>query len=191
MDSVTPLLTELLGVGTEPSRVSGLHVAARTLVVFVFGVAVVRVGNKRFLGKSSAFDTLLAVMLGAVLGRAINGSAPLLPTLVGGAVLVGFHYSLAAVAFRSAAFDELVKGRKRQLIKDGKPDAEQMRRAHFNQTDLEESLRLKAKTEAVETVEAAYLERSGDVSVLRRSKAPQVLEVKVEAGVQTVRIRLE
>jgi hypothetical protein len=40
-------------------------------------------------------------------------------------------------------------------------------------------------------VKEARLERNGDIGVIERERPPRVLEVAVEAGVQTVRIRLE
>jgi hypothetical protein len=36
----------------------------------------------------------------------------------------------------------------------------------------------------------ASLERSGDVSVIPAGRGPRIVEVRVEAGVQTIRIEL-
>jgi uncharacterized membrane protein YcaP (DUF421 family) len=54
----------------------------------------VRLGSKRFLGQTSAFDTIVGIMLGSIMSRAINSSAPFFPTLIAGVVLVG-HACLA------------------------------------------------------------------------------------------------
>ena len=40
-------------------------------------------------------------------------------------------------------------------------------------------------------VKEARLERSGDISIIKASGEPKVVEVKVEDGVQTVRVVLE
>ena len=55
--------------------------------------------------------------------------------------------------------------------------------------DLLEMLRLKGNVADARSVVAEYLERNGETSVLPR-RMPQVVEVDVSAGVQTVRIVL-
>jgi uncharacterized membrane protein YcaP (DUF421 family) len=75
--------------------------ALRTIAIYTFTLAIVRLGSKRFLGQASAFDTIVGIMLGSVMSRAINGSAPFLPTLGAGAVLIGMHWLLALLSFTS------------------------------------------------------------------------------------------
>ncbi len=107
-------------------------------------MALVRVGKKRFLGKNTALDALLAVMIGSVLGRAINGSSRLFPTLGGMLVLVVLHWAMSALAFRSRAVDTLAKGHRRTLIEKGQLQRDVMRATHMNEADLAESVRMKA-----------------------------------------------
>jgi uncharacterized membrane protein YcaP (DUF421 family) len=40
-------------------------------------------------------------------------------------------------------------------------------------------------------VRLACLERNGSISVIRAEREPVVLEIRVEDGIQTVRVRLE
>jgi len=89
----------LLGLGRDVGDVGAFQMALRTIIVYVCSLAVIRVGSKRFLSQASAFDVIVGIMLGSVMSRAINGSAPFLPTLLAGAVLVGMHWLLAALAF--------------------------------------------------------------------------------------------
>jgi uncharacterized membrane protein YcaP (DUF421 family) len=58
-----------------------LQVSLRALIMFIAALIIVRLGSKRFLARKTAFDFILAFMLGSMLSRAINGSAELLPTL--------------------------------------------------------------------------------------------------------------
>ena len=62
-----------------------------------------------------------------------------------------------------------------------------MRRAHITEHDLEEDLRTEGLD--AETVKEARLERSGKVSVVKRGEA-RVVEVRVEDGVQVVRVEV-
>ncbi|HEY7529238.1 MAG TPA: YetF domain-containing protein [Gemmatimonadota bacterium] len=188
---MTELLDALRGaLGLDEPRLGAGHMALRAVVVFVFAVALVRLGNRRFLGRSTAFDLVLGFMLGSVLSRAITGNAPFGPTLVAGGALVGLHWLLSAVAFHSHRFGVLVKGQPRDIVKDGAPDAAEMRRAHLTRRDLLEALRLGAGIDDPHVVQRAVLERNGEVSVLRRRAEPRVVEVDVRDGVQRLRIEL-
>ena len=74
--------------------------AARAAVIYVAVLAMMRLGHKRFLGKTTAFDVIVGIILGSVASRAINGRAALLPTLGAILVLVALHRLFAHLAFR-------------------------------------------------------------------------------------------
>lgn len=185
---------DLLALGTDVSDVGVLPMALRTIVVYAFALAVVRIGSKRFLSKATPFDVLVAVMLGAIVGRAINGSAPFVPSLVGaGAVLIALHWLFARLAFHWDWIGPLIKGEPRLLVKDSEIQWGAMRSAAISERDLHEVLRLEGYPPDISLIKTACLERNGDISLLTRETAPhepRVLDVKVENGVQTVRIEV-
>ena len=108
MNSFSQLVETLLGVGVEPKELTSLQVSIRGVIVFVAALIMVRLSNKRSLAEKTAFDTTLIVIIASVLARAINGSAPLFPTLVVGFVLVILHRLFAVGAYFSHAFGILV-----------------------------------------------------------------------------------
>jgi uncharacterized membrane protein YcaP (DUF421 family) len=89
-------------------------------MVFIIATAMIRLGNKRFMGKNTALDVMLGIVFGSVVSRAITGNAPFFPTLAAGLVLVVAHWVLSAIAFRSHRFGEMVKGRSYPLVVDGR-----------------------------------------------------------------------
>lgn len=101
----------------------------RTIVVFVFTLAAVRLGNKRFLSRATAFDVIVGSMLGSVMSRAITSPDSFFPTLMVGTTLVGMHWLISAIAFRSDWFGTLVKGKSVLLIRDGKMEKDGMLQA--------------------------------------------------------------
>src|SRR5437762_6311038 len=103
-------LNSLLGLKLEPRELSFLQVCLRGLVVFIVALIIVRLADKRFLAKMSAFDAILGFVLASMLARAINGSASFFPTLAAGFVLVFLHRIMGWVAFRQPWFEGLVKG---------------------------------------------------------------------------------
>jgi uncharacterized membrane protein YcaP (DUF421 family) len=180
----------LLALGRDVGDVSAGPMALRTIVIYAFTLLIVRLGSRRFLSQATAFDVIVAIMLGSVMSRAINGSAPFIPTLVGGVALLALHWLLAALAYRSDWIGALVKGRSVLLVKNGEIQQKGMRREHLSTRDLAEALRQQGKPPDPSTVRLAYLERNGSISIVPYQDPPRVVDVSVEDGVQRVRIEL-
>lgn len=190
MDNLWDGLSWALGIGMDPKTFNTLQVSLRAIVIYLGGLAILRIGENRFLGKFTAFDIILGFVLGGILSRAINGSGPLFPTLIATTLLVSLHFILAKTAFHSHRFGEAVKGTPEVLVRDGEVVWEGMRRKSLSERDLEEALRLKASLENCEQVKEARFERNGDISFIKKKAEPKVVEISVRDGVQTVRIEI-
>ena len=163
-------LQALLDLSSDPADPDAASMALRTVVVYAFTLVIVRLGSRRLLAKPSAFDVIVAIMVGSIMSRAINGTAPFVPTLVAGAILLFLHWAFAAAAFRAHWISATVKGTRIPLIRDGKVLKDGVRRAQMSEDDLGEALRLQVQHEDVSKVAVAYMERSGEISVIPRSR---------------------
>lgn len=190
MDNLWEGLSWALGIGMDPGSFNALQVSLRAVVIYAGGLAILRVGENRFLGKFTAFDIILGFVLGSILSRAINGSGPLIPSLVATALLVTLHYLLAKTAFHTRRLGALIKGRPEPLVRDGQILWDGMRRKSLSERDLGEALRLNAGLEDCEQVKEARFERNGDISIVKKQAEPRVVEISVREGVQTVRIEI-
>ena len=188
LDATWDLVRTLLGLGA--SELNAGQMALRAVLTFAVTVAIVRLGDKRLFGKGTAFDLVVAIMIGSVMSRAITGSGPLLATWVAGLVLVALHWLVALLAFHDW-FGPLVKGNPVLLIEDGQVQRDAMRDSHVTRTDLEQALREDGREPDLSQVRRAYLERDGSISIVPTKEGPAVLEVSVADGVQTVRIAIE
>ncbi len=168
LHSLQEIARAALGLHVSPAQMTFAQMAARTLVVFVFAIALLRLGHRRFLGRSSGYDIFLMVTLGSVVSRAINGAAAFFPTLGASAVLVMLHSLLSIAAFHSHHVSLLAKGRDRLLVKDGNVIADAVRHSHITADDLLENLRLAGNLASVAEVKEARLERNGSISVIKR-----------------------
>jgi uncharacterized membrane protein YcaP (DUF421 family) len=180
----------LVGPEGRAADLTWYQMTIRALLVYVAGVALVRIGKERFIGRSAVFDALLGFILGSVLSRAINGSAPLLETLAGSLGLVLIHSFFAIVASHSHRFGTIVKGSQTPLVVDGEVDEKALARFAFTHRDLEQSARLRGLGN-VDEIETATFERNGEISIIPRRKPPRVIEVEVREGVQRIRIEIE
>ena len=182
-------IQQLLWIGED--SLQWYQVTLRALIVYIAALAMVRIGEKRFMGKNTAFDIILGIILGSVVSRAVNSTGTIFPTILGGFVLVGLHWLMAVISFKSDRLGDLFKGNASQLVKNGEISWDVMERSHISEKDLMSQVRTEGNTEDLRSVEKAYLERSGQISVIKSKKEPKVLEIKVEEGVQTVRIVIE
>jgi uncharacterized membrane protein YcaP (DUF421 family) len=170
MDSFYNLVGALLGLGAEPKDLTFMQISLRGIIVFIATLAMIRLGHKRSLARKTAFDAVLIVILASVLSRAINGSSAFFATLGGSIVIVVVHRLFAFIAYYSHWFGVLIKGTPELIIEDGDLILSVMRRNHVSKHDLEEDLRLEARTEDIKDIRHGYVERSGDISFIERKK---------------------
>lgn len=155
-------------VGSGPDTILWWQMVCRGVIIFIYTLLLVRFGGRRIFGKNTSFDIVVGVILGSIMSRALTANAQLFPTLAAATTLVILHRLLAVAAMHNHWIGHLIKGTEVRLVKDGKLDVENLRRSEMTEHDLGEALRLQGKTEDVSNVKAAYLERSGDVSVVSR-----------------------
>jgi uncharacterized membrane protein YcaP (DUF421 family) len=170
-------LQELLG--TRAQDLTWMQMSLRALIVFVVTLVYLRVANKRFLGRYTAFDAVLAIILGSVISRGVNGSAPFGPTMIASAVLLALHWIVSALSMSSVSFSTVVKGRPKLLVDRGRLRIDAMRSCHISAEDLLEDLRYEAHVGSIEEVETAYLECNGKISVVRRQEAARESRIRL------------
>ena len=159
------ILHGLFGDSGEP--LAWWQMCARAMVVFVYGIALVRLAGTRVFGKGAALDIILSVIIGSNLSRALTGNAPLWEVLITTTFLVGLHWLVAEIAFRNRTFATWVKGQPKELIRDGKRVERTISREEIGERDLDAALR-SASIEDVSEVGRAVLERDGSITVRAR-----------------------
>jgi uncharacterized membrane protein YcaP (DUF421 family) len=173
-DTISPMnalwnsFETLLGLSVEPKDLTFVQISLRAIIVFLVTLITMRLGHKRSLSRKTPFDAVLLVILAAVLSRAINGSAAFFATLGGGVVLVLLHRLFARFAYYSHGFGILVKGKPDIIVRNGECDFAMMRRNHVSIHDLEEDMRLGAHIDDLSRVRLARVERSGDISFIKK-----------------------
>ncbi|HWF43071.1 MAG TPA: YetF domain-containing protein [Candidatus Kapabacteria bacterium] len=178
-------------LGTDPRQYTIGEVALRALITYVFTVFIVKLGHKRFMGRTAVFDTVLGFMLGSVMSRGVNGQSSFVSTLAAGLFLVVIHWCMGWLTLRSRRIAWLMEGTPHVLFKDGQFDEKALRQHLLNREDVEQYMRSTANVGSMSEVERATLEKSGSISIVKAKRSePQIIEIKVEQGVQTVKIEL-
>jgi uncharacterized membrane protein YcaP (DUF421 family) len=161
-------IDSLLGLSaTAAHELTSFQVGLRAVVVYLVLISFIRFAKKRFLGRATAFDVVLGIMIGSISSRAVSGTAPFFPSLVGTFALILVHWIVSYLTKDSKLLSYLTKGKDTVLVRDGSVDRKALRASHMSNDDLAEDLRQQGVESATE-VKSARLERSGKLSVIRK-----------------------
>lgn len=142
--------------------------AIRAIIVFISAIVILKAGKRKFLGKNSALDFILAICIGSTLSRSINGSSTLWPSLAASLALVLFHSLLSFIASKSKNFSDFLNGKSIILIDNGEKIKDEMVRHHIEDKDLIEAVRLSTHKSSMDKVKQAFLETNGSISIVNK-----------------------
>ena len=142
---------------------------ARTVVVFAYGFALIRIAGRRLFGKWSAVDITVSIIVGSNLSRAITGNAPLVGTMVASALLMALHWLVAHVAARSRRASALLEGMPILLVSAGAINQGERCRHNVSHADLDEALR-GSGVDRVEDASRVTLEPSGKITLSKAAR---------------------
>jgi uncharacterized membrane protein YcaP (DUF421 family) len=169
------LLNHILGLNAQ--HLTPVHMAARAFVAFFICLAYIRLAGLRTLGRHSSFDQLTALILGSIMGRSIVSTASFPGALLATLVIMLLHRFVAFVTCRSHKAGNILKGKPLLLWQNGQADQVNMQRENISNADVEEAMRIILTINDLEKVKEIYLERSGEISVVKKEtpSAPQPL----------------
>jgi uncharacterized membrane protein YcaP (DUF421 family) len=160
-------LHSILGLDAEPKDLTFSQISLRGVIVFIAALVMLRLGDRRFLSKRSAFDAVLGFILASMLARAVNGSSAFFPTIGGGFVIVALHKFLAFLTRDMHWFGNLIKGKGELIIRNGTVDKAVMKANDLSEHDLLEDIRMNGNIGDIKNVKTAYYERNGQLSVVK------------------------
>lgn len=147
-----------------------LMTALRGLAVYVLVLAVIRVLGKRTVGNFTAFDLLVALMLGEVVDEVIYGDVSFAQGAVAILVIAGAKYATAWVSFSSPKMNRLLEGKPTPIVRDGEIVVRGLRHELMHEREVYAGLRLHGVADMRE-VKLALMEVDGELSVLKEDWA--------------------
>jgi uncharacterized membrane protein YcaP (DUF421 family) len=139
-------------------------IALRCLVAYATLLALLRLSGKRTLADGTAFDFVLALVIGDMVDDLLWADATFPAFAVATATLVAAHAALGIVTRRSDSVRRWVAGRPALLVADGARRHEALRGERVHDRDLAAMLRKRGVGRWAE-VESVVLEDSGHPSV--------------------------
>lgn len=144
--------------------------AARGLLVYVAMLVIIRILGKRTVGNFTAFDLLVALMLGEVVDEIIYGDVTLAQGFVAIIVVAAAKYITAWLSYLNHGLNKLFEGTPRELVRDGELVRKGMRKELMNEEEVMAALRLQGISDMRE-VKRAVMEVDGIVSVIKQDWA--------------------
>lgn len=153
-------------IGSSDMPISLSQMLVRALIVFFYGVLLLRISTPRmFGGHATPIDIVLSIIIGSNLSRTLTGNAPFVEVMITTTLLVVLHALLSWAAARWRPLANLIKGSAEVLVKDGRVRGENMQAHAIGRRDLLEAIR-EAGGRTTEEVELATLERGGGINVV-------------------------
>lgn len=150
-----------------------LATALRVVVIYLFLLLLMRLLGKRTVGNFSAFDLIVALLLGELVDAPIYGDVPLSQGLVAMGMVADLAFLDASLSHRSRWFDELTGGKATVVIREGEIDKQALARERLNKSELWSLLR-QSQIEDIRDVKWATLEPDGMLSVVKVQPAQPV-----------------
>ena len=147
--------------------------AARGVGVYILMLVVIRLLGKRSVGAFSAFDLLVALMLGEVVDEIIYGDVSFIKGSAAILVIALLHFLTGWTAYASKSLDRILEGSPTVIIRDGELDRKGLAKERINEEDVYSFLRIQCIGDMRE-VKVAAVEPSGQISIVRHEWAEPV-----------------
>ena len=160
------LIYTLFGEGKD---LNSLQMGCRAFSMFFITLVLLKISGMRAFGQKSAFDSIVVIMLGAILSRAVVGVSPFFPTVVAGGVLALVHRLLAIITVYSDTIGHIIKGEKSVLYHNNTLVKKNMLTSSVSFKDMLEELRINLNEDTLDNVKEIIMERSGKMSIIKKS----------------------
>src|SRR5579885_2372257 len=100
-------------------NITPLEIMARSAVMFIIALALIRMAGMRPFGKGESFDQVITFLIGAILSRGIVGATPFFSTVASVLVIIFIHKLFSKLSIYNRFIGKLTKGNNYLLYKDG------------------------------------------------------------------------
>ena len=127
------LSVDLLGLAEKD--LEWYQMLVRCVIVFILAMLFIRVSGMRTFGTRSAFDVIVSITLGGMLGRCIMGHYPFFASLIASAGLILLHRFASFLASRSILMRRLMEGEPVLVFENGRRQESVLRKYHINEQE--------------------------------------------------------
>lgn len=152
-------------LGLEQNDLQWYQMLVRVVIVFLFALVIIRISGMRTFGTKSAFDIVVSITLGGMLGRCIMGHYPFFPSLAASTGLVCLHRLVSFISSRSRIVARLTAGEPILLSRDGRKQLTELKKYEITDRELTTALHENG-VESLGDAKSVWLEPDGKISVV-------------------------
>lgn len=142
------------------------RVSVTTVIAYLTLIILLRVSGKRTLAKMNAFDFIVTIALGSILGAVIlNKNIPLSEGLLAVVLLILLQFSFTYISVRNAKFKNLITSQPTLLFYRGDFFDKILKKERITKDFVNKSAR-QAGYMSLNEIEAIVLEPTGDITVI-------------------------
>lgn len=161
--------------------------AARGLLVYASMLVVIRLLGKRTVGNFTAFDLLVALMLGEVVDEIIYGDVSIAQGVTAIVVVALAKYATAWLSYWKHGLNKILEGSPTELVRNGELDRKGMHHELMSELEVMAALRLQGVSDMRE-VKKAVMEVDGQVSVIKEEWAEPLRKRDVHGEEEAARV---
>jgi uncharacterized membrane protein YcaP (DUF421 family) len=150
-----------------------LLIALRASIIYFFLLIVIRILGKREVGNITAFDLIVALIMGEMTDEAIFGDITLTQAFVATVTVAVWHVANSFASFKNATLAKILGSSPTLLIEHGRKVDENLAKERIAEEELLAELRLMGIDELTE-IKRATLEPNGAISVIKEDWAKPV-----------------
>lgn len=141
----------------------------RAIVVTIYALCLFRICDTRLLGQLAAYDLLIFIILGAILGTAVIDKHLFLPSLICCLLITLLHRFFGYLSTINNFTRKYFKGDCIILYKKNKWLENNLRACSLSKDDVYQELRCNAGVDNLNTIEKIIMEKNGKISFLKCS----------------------
>lgn len=162
------LSIDLLGLAEKD--LEWYQMLARCTIVFIMALVFIRISGMRTFGTKSAFDVIVSITLGGMLGRCIMGHYPFFASLIASAGLILLHRLASFIVSRSKQMGRLIEGEAVLVFGNGRRQERTLKKYNINEQELLTAIH-EDNLEDFGNVKYIWLEPDGKLSVIKKQSA--------------------
>lgn len=137
-----------------------------TIAAYIILIVMLRISGKRTLAKMYAFDFVVTIALGSILGSVIlNKSVPLVEGLLAAALLIALQYGITYLSVRNKYFRNFISSTPTLLLYKGELIKQALLKSRISRSEINKAVR-EAGIADLSKVDAIVLESTGDITVI-------------------------
>lgn len=166
------------------------EIILRTVFLYIFILIVFRMMGKREVGELSIMDLVIFILIAECVAFALEDvEKPVFQNILPIIILFLIQYLNSLITLKNKNVRDLIDGDPSIIVENGVINQEEMKKQRYNLDDLFQQMREEG-IPSVQSIDYAFLEPSGKLSIFLKSDDPLILPLIVDGYIVEKHLKL-